>query len=243
MNRDNRPTGRQKRIGSGTGNVSRRGSGLGSGPVGRPGGYSDRSKGTGTSGRSGPARSFGSYGSYGGYGGYSSGRRRRSSGCSKYLTILILILAIAYYIYSNFGGGSGNSTSTNNFLNGTSSVSGYVDKGEYPVDTTVSELARAKRTVLKGNGEDIATVMIYMCGTDLESKWGMATADLKEMLNAEISDKVNIIVETGGTLKWQNNTVDSSTNQRFKVTNDGLKLLEGNLGKNRWLSRRPFRIL
>jgi len=51
---------------------------------------------------------------------------------------------------------------------------------------------------------------------------GMATADLKEMLNAEISDKVNIIVETGGTLKWQNNTVDSSTNQRFKVTNDGL---------------------
>jgi len=38
-------------------------------------------------------------------------------------------------------------------------------------------------------------------------------------------------VETGGTLKWQNNTVDSSTNQRFKVTNDGLKLLEGNLGK------------
>jgi len=107
----------------------------------------------------------------------------------------------------------------------------------------VSELARAKRTVLKGNGEDIATVMIYMCGTDLESKWGMATADLKEMLNAEISDKVNIIVETGGTLKWQNNTVDSSTNQRFKVTNDGLKLLEGNLGKNRWLSRRPFRIL
>jgi len=47
----------------------------------------------------------------------------------KYLTILILILAIAYYIYSNFGGGSGNSTSTNNFLNGTSSVSGYVDKG------------------------------------------------------------------------------------------------------------------
>jgi len=58
--------------------------------------------------------------------------------------LFILILAIAYYIYSNFGGGSGNSTSTNNFLNGTSSVSGYVDKGEYPVDTTVSELARAK---------------------------------------------------------------------------------------------------
>ncbi|WP_265444219.1 clostripain-related cysteine peptidase [Acetivibrio straminisolvens] len=231
MNRDNRPTGRQKRIGTGTGNVSRRGSGLNTGPVGKPGGYSDRSKGAGANRGGGSGRSYGSRGSYGGYGGYSSGRRGRSSGCSKYLTILIFILAIGFYIYNNFGGNLENSTSTNNFQTGTSSGSNYVDKGEYPVVTTVSELAREKRTVLKGNGEDTATVMIYMCGTDLETKWGMATADLQEMLNAEISDKVNIIVETGGTSKWQNNTVSSKTNQRFKVTNDGLKLIENNLGK------------
>jgi len=50
-------------------------------------------------------------------------------------------------------------------------------------------------------------------------------------------------VETGGTLKWQNNTVDSSTNQRFKVTNDGLKLLEGNLGKKSMVEPETLSIL
>ncbi|HHV29988.1 MAG TPA: peptidase C11 [Clostridium sp.] len=231
MNENNRPTGRQKRIGTGTGNVNRRGRGLNTGPVGKSGGYSDRAKGAGANRKSGSGRSYGSSGGYGSFGGYSSGGRGKSSGCSKYLTILIFILAIGFYIYNNFGGGSGNSTPANNLQTGMSSSSNYIDKGEYPVVTTVSELAREKRTVLKGNGEDTATVMVYMCGTDLESKWGMATADLQEMLNAEISDNVNIIVETGGTLKWQNKTINSKTNQRYKVTKNGLKLIEDNLGK------------
>ncbi len=45
MDRNNRPAGRNKRIGSGGGNVRKRGSGLGGmtgGPVGNSGGYSDR---------------------------------------------------------------------------------------------------------------------------------------------------------------------------------------------------------
>lgn len=228
MNKNNRPTGRQKRIGTGTGSVRRRGSGLNTGPVGKSRGYSDRAKGAAANGRSISGRG---YGSNGGYGGSSSRGRGRSSGCSKYLTILILILALGFYIYNNFGGGSENSTPANNFQSGMSSGSNYIDKGEYPVVTTVSELAREKMTVLKGNGEDKATIMIYMCGTDLESKWGMATADLQEIMNAEISDNVNIIVETGGTSKWQNKAIDSKTNQRFKVTNKGLELIEDNLGK------------
>ncbi len=58
--------------------------------------------------------------------------------------------------------------------------------------------ARAKRVVPKGNGRDTVTVMVYMCGTDLESKYGMGTSDLGEMVKATISDKVNVIVETGG---------------------------------------------
>ena len=42
------------------------------------------------------------------------------------------------------------------------------------------------------------TLLVYMCGTDLESNGGMGTYDLQEMLNANVSDKVNLIVFTGG---------------------------------------------
>ncbi|HSL94175.1 MAG TPA: clostripain-related cysteine peptidase, partial [Bacillota bacterium] len=48
---------------------------------------------------------------------------------------------------------------------------------------------------------------------------------------AEVSDKVNIIVETGGAKRWQNTVISSSTNQRYRVTSEGLVLLQDNLGR------------
>lgn len=89
---------------------------------------------------------------------------------------------------------------------------------------------REKYYTPKGNGTDSVTIMVYMCGTDLESKYGMATSDLVEMTNASLSDKVNIIVETGGCKKWQNNVVSSTTNQILKVEKGGVSILEDNLG-------------
>lgn len=62
MDKKNRPVDRQKRIGSGTGSVQKRGSGLGSGPVGNRNAYADRNGGS----------------SRGGSRGYYSGGRRKS---------------------------------------------------------------------------------------------------------------------------------------------------------------------
>lgn len=98
------------------------------------------------------------------------------------------------------------------------------------VDLSVSTAARDKRVTPLGNGRDTVTVMVYMCGTDLESKYGMATADLSEMLNAKISDKVNVIVETGGCSKWKNSVVSSTVNQIYKVESGDLKLINNNAG-------------
>ncbi len=213
-----RPVGRQKRIGSGIGNVFRRGGGLGGGPVGNAGGYSDRSGGS----RSGGGGFF-----------PRGGGRRSGGGCLRTIIIIAVVLYVLYGMISGneFLPGLDNS-GTQGFQNGAqNNAAAFADKGEYPVDTSVSELARNKRTLLKGNGADKATILVYMCGTDLESKSGMATADLQEMLSAEISGNVNIIVETGGTLQWQNNTISSTANQRYRVTSEGLELLEKNLGK------------
>lgn len=54
--------------------------------------------------------------------------------------------------------------------------------------------------------EDLAewTVLVYMCGTDLESQHGFASLAFDWMDDEDITDDVNVIVETGGTLQWNN---------------------------------------
>ncbi len=253
MDKNDRPEGRKKRIGAGSDNVHKRGSGIGGitgGPVGDSGGYSDRTENpfdeniNGSNSKNTSPRRTGSF--LPGIGGFSGKSGKRSGGTSK-LIIIIVIIAI-YFIYNKFSGTntdltdsdglepSGFQTSQQSALpagvsQSSDTGSSYKENGAYPVSTSVSKLARDKRTVLKSNGSGTATVMVYLCGTDLEANGGMATSDLQEMLYAEISDKVNIIVETGGTSKWQNNVISSRTNQRYRVTSEGLQLLEDNLGK------------
>ena len=69
-----------------------------------------------------------------------------------------------------------------------------VDTNTETPDTTVSAGAREKYTVIRGDGSDKITVMIYMCGTDLESRSSMATRDLVEMTKANFSNNVRILV-------------------------------------------------
>ena len=96
--------------------------------------------------------------------------------------------------------------------------------------TGVSANARPKRYVPLGGGKDTVTVMVYMCGTDLESNYGMATSDLQEMTNAVIGSNVNVIVETGGCKMWKNKLISASTNQIYKVESGGLRLVKDNVG-------------
>ncbi len=96
-------------------------------------------------------------------------------------------------------------------------------------DRTVNAAAREK--YVDATAARTVTVMVYMCGTDLESEGGMATSDLEEMESATISDNVRVILETGGTSRWQNNLIKSNTNQRFRIHQGGLETLDQNLGK------------
>ncbi len=80
------------------------------------------------------------------------------------------------------------------------------------------------------------TLLIYMNGSDLESEGGYASQDLKEMMKAKTSNGVNVIIETGGTLKWHTSAISPNTNQRFRIHNGKLtklnvKLPKRNMGK------------
>jgi hypothetical protein len=93
----------------------------------------------------------------------------------------------------------------------------------------VAAQAREKFTDTARAGS--VTVMVYMCGTDLESKNGMATKDLEEMVSAQLGKNINIVLETGGTSRWQNQIIKSNTNQRFHVLQGGIKQLDAKVGK------------
>ena len=98
------------------------------------------------------------------------------------------------------------------------------------LDTSVAKEARPKRTTIKGKGKDKITLLVYLCGTDLESQNGMGTSDLKEMTGASLSENVNLIVYTGGCRRWRNSVVSSSVNQIYQIKDGGLYCLEKNMG-------------
>ncbi len=107
---------------------------------------------------------------------------------------------------------------------------GSVNTNMSTLDRTVASGARAKRTEILGDGRDEVTIMIYMCATDLESNNGMATSDLQEMMAADISDNVNVLVYTGGCTRWRNNVMSNSTNQIYQIKDGGVKCLVKDAG-------------
>ena len=82
----------------------------------------------------------------------------------------------------------------------------------------------------QGNASDTYTLMLYMCASDLESECGFATEDLNEIMYGYIAGNLNVIVQTGGTAEWQNTVVADDRCQRYRVTEDGLELVDDSLG-------------
>ena len=70
---------------------------------------------------------------------------------------------------TNPGGNSANTASTWNYGTPVSHANSYVDASTASVNTEVATGSRKKYTSLLGNGNDQVTMLVYMCGTDLES--------------------------------------------------------------------------
>ncbi|MCR5719368.1 MAG: peptidase C11 [Lachnospiraceae bacterium] len=237
-----RPEGRKTTHVGGTGSVNKRGQGLGTGPVG-----------TGTGRKN--SQSFSSNGAYNtGIG--SERTTRAGSGRLGFVVVLIVLLLLGGKTGlsglltggdSSYDTQSGVSTSqqgadllgsfassilggsqTSNYV--TQSVGSQSQSQSAVLNTEVDPSARSKFYTPVGNGDDTITIMVFMCGTDLESRSGMATADMVEMTKAELSDKINLIIYTGGCKKWQNNVVSNSVNQIYRVKDGGLTCLESDMG-------------
>ena len=63
-------------------------------------------------------------------------------------------------------------------------------------------IERKEREYETDMAEDGWTILVYMCGSDLESEGGNATTDLFEMLDATYNEDVHVIVQAGGANAW-----------------------------------------
>lgn len=233
-----RPRSREKQVTGAKRTIQRRGGGLGSGPVGR---------GSSLAG-GGPAS---------GPGGRPSGRMPSGNGGTGGLPKLLIILAVLLFggggaLLGNHSGqaptpgtpgtqqspqqtGSGSSSidlaSILGGLSGGNVSGGWLEPANTgKLNTDVDTAARPKRVSLLGGGKDTATIMVYLCGTDLESKNGMGTADIQEMLAADFDGQINLLIYTGGCTGWRNNQISSRTNQIWQVKDKQLVCLEPDLG-------------
>ena len=83
-------------------------------------------------------------------------------------------------------------------------------------------------TVYAEDTEETWSVYWYLCGSDLETNNGCATTDLQEMLEVQLPENVNVVIQTGGALEWQNELMDAEKSQRWLYNSEGLQLLEEN---------------
>ena len=88
---------------------------------------------------------------------------------------------------------------------------------------------------------DSWTIMLYLCGSNLESDYGAASEDIQEALDvANQPDDVNILFETGGTTYWHNSQIDRNKLCRFHANNGNLvldeKVAKANMGSATTLS-------
>lgn len=143
------------------------------------------------------------------------------------IIFVIVVLTIVYFVFFR-----NNNTQDNNYSNSyleNHSFSHVEDTNSSQLNTEVSLEAREKFTKIIGNNKDEVNVMIYIIGTDLESNYGAATADLNEMLYADINDNINIIIETGGCKNWRNSVISSRNIERYTINSQGLLRLNTNI--------------
>ncbi len=196
-----RPRSREKNVTSGGNGVHRRGSGLGIGPVGSNNSSSGKKGG-------------------------STAKRAAIGGGIGLPTLLVIGIAIFNMIK---GGGTPTDT-MQNMLPGNSSSGNYAAMDASPVDTNVAAGSREKYTEIKGSNNDTVTIMVYICGTDLESKNGMASSDIQEMAAASFGDNVNLILYTGGCKEWKINGISNKVHQIYQIKNGELIRLEDDYG-------------
>ena len=71
------------------------------------------------------------------------------------------------------------------------------------------------------------TIMVYMVGSDLEQKSGLATEDLNGVDYSKLKEEnTKLIVIAGGTTSWHNSYIDADSTSIYELTENGYKIVK-----------------
>ena len=80
-------------------------------------------------------------------------------------------------------------------------------------------------SVYKSNNS--RTIMIYMVGSDLESRIGLGSRDLKDLDFTKVrKNRINVLLMAGGSKRWDNTYVDSNETSIYKLTETGFEKVD-----------------
>lgn len=100
------------------------------------------------------------------------------------------------------------------------------------------QIARRTREKETSMGDDDWTILVYLCGTDLESEGGAAALDLEEAMDAEFSENVHIVYQTGGCNEWSYD-ISNEYPERYERTEEGIDYVDetdpANMGDSKTL--------
>ena len=80
----------------------------------------------------------------------------------------------------------------------------FADEGESPSTAPASDSELQASQLPRSSEKGVRTIMLYVCGTNLETDSGMASYNLRQILAASFSadEDVRVIIMTGGANKW-----------------------------------------
>ena len=88
-------------------------------------------------------------------------------------------------------------------------------------DTATTETTNTQTPAAPGS----STLFIYMCGSNLETKKGLAGKNIDELLSASVSDDLSIVIQTGGAAKWRSHDISADETQRYLIRDGKLELI------------------
>jgi len=114
-------------------------------------------------------------------------------------------------------------------------ISIIINNDNYSTNNTIQPLSADKTSVSdkskkdkeldkKNDNNEKETLLIYMVGSDLESRSGAGTDDLKEIEESGIDlEKANVLVYAGGAPKWHNDIVSEEENTILQLGGKGFE--------------------
>ena len=76
------------------------------------------------------------------------------------------------------------------------------------------------------NANDTWLIYWYICGSNLETEAGAATADISEMLKAKLPPNVKVLIQAGGSNQWRNDVIKPGQTNHLLYDNEGLHGLQ-----------------